>query len=62
MRLPRRIASAFAGLWLRAARPRGPSAEDVARAEFSTHPGRKGLRFSERVRDAFRRNWLRLRR
>ncbi len=62
MRLPRRIATAFADLWLRAAKPRPLSDEKIARAEFSTHPGGKGLRFTERVRDAFRRSWLRLRR
>ena len=64
MRLPRRIAAALAGLWLwlRAAKPRPASDEKIARAEFSTHPGGKGLRFTERVRDAFRQRWLRLRR
>ena len=62
MRLLRRIRAAIAGVLLRAARPRPIRGEDLARADFSTQPGGKGLRFNERVRNAFRRTWLRLRR
>ena len=62
MRLHRRLAAVFIHVFLRAAAPRPPNEEDVARAEFSTHPGGKALRFSERLRRAFRRRWLRLRR
>lgn len=62
MRLLRRLRAAIAGLFLRTARPRPIDGDDLAQADFSTQPGGKGLRFNERVRNAFRRTWLRLRR
>ena len=62
MRLPRRIHAAIAGLFLRTARPRPIDGEDLARADLPTQPGGKGLRFNERVRNAFHKSWLRLRR
>ncbi len=60
MRFARRLAAAVLDLFLRAAPPRPVRGEDLARADFSTHPGGKGLRFTERLRNAFRRRWLRL--
>jgi hypothetical protein len=46
---------------LRLSPPRAISAEDLQRADFRTHPGGKGLRFTKRLREVFRRRWLRLR-
>lgn len=60
MRWRRRIATGVATLWLRAVRPKRMSRKRVAREEFSTHPGGKGLRMNERLRDRLRRRWLRL--
>ena len=34
---------------------------DLADADYSTHPGGKGLRFTDRLRNSFRKTWLRLR-
>ena len=62
MRLAQRLSNAVVHLLLRLGRPRPPSAEEVRRQDFSTHPGGKALRFTERIRDAFRLRWLRLRR
>ena len=62
MRPPRRLTAALLDLWLRFAPPRPPRPEELARADFSTQPGGKGLRFTGRLRDAFRKRWLRLRR
>ena len=62
MRLHRRLAAVFVGLFLRFARPGAARAEEVAREDLPTQPGRKGLRFNERLRSAFRNRWLRLRR
>jgi len=61
MKLTRRLAAMIAALRLRAA-PRPASEREVERHEFSTHPGGKGLRFTERLRDAFRKRWLRVHR
>ena len=42
--------------------PRRPvDQKELTRADHSPHPGGKGLRLTERVRDAFRASWLRLR-
>jgi len=62
MRLPRRIAAAVFDFVLRVAPSKPIGADDLARADFSTHPGGKGLRFTERLRAAFRGRWMRLRR
>ena len=62
MRLPRRLTAAVLDLVVRLAPSRPIDADDLARADFSTHPGGKGLRFTERLRAAFRRRWIRLRR
>ena len=62
MRLAQRLSNAVVHLLLRLGRPRPPGAEEVRRQDFSTHPGGKALRFTERLRDAFRLRWLRLRR
>ena len=62
MRLPTRLIAAVMDFFLRVAPPRPITGDDLAREEWSTHPGGKGLRFNERLRDAFRRRWLRLRR
>ena len=61
MSFRRRISTAVAGIWLRLARPRKLQPEEIARQDFSTHPGGKGLRISERLRDRLRPRWLRLR-
>jgi len=60
MKLTRRLAALIAWTLLRTA-PRPAGEREIARHEFSTHPGGKGLRFTERLRDAFRKRWLRLR-
>ncbi len=62
MRPSRRIKAAIFDFVLRVWPARRPSPEDYARADFSTRPGGDGLRFNQRLRDAFRRRWLRLRR
>ena len=62
MRLPPRLAAAILNFLMRVAPSRPISREELARADFSTHPGGKGLRFGERLRDRLRRRWLRLRR
>lgn len=62
MRLPRRLVAAVMDFWLRVVPARPVSGTDLVRADFSTHPGGKGLRFNERLRNAFRWRWLRLRR
>ena len=62
MRLSQRLAGVAFEFLMRIAPTRPINRQDLARADFSTHPGGKGLRFSERVRDAFRKTWLRLRR
>ena len=62
MGLGRRIKAAVLDLVLRHWPARPISPEELARADFSTHPGRKGLRFTDRLRQAFLRRWLRLRR
>jgi hypothetical protein len=59
---PRRLAAAVLEFLLRVAPPRRPSRQDLQGAEFSTHPGGKGLRFTRRLREALRRRWLRLER
>jgi hypothetical protein len=61
MTLPRRIRAAALDFLLRVSPGRKISPEELARADFSTHPGGKGLRFTNRLREAFRRRWLRLR-
>ena len=61
MRLPRQLTAALVDFVLRIAPPRPISNDDLARHDWSTHPGGKGLRFNERLRDALRRRWLRLR-
>lgn len=37
-----------------------PTSADFRREHWRTDAGRMGVRFSERLRDAFRRTWLRL--
>ena len=60
MRLPRRVKAVLFDFITRVAPTRPVGADDAARRDFSSHPGGKGLRFSERLRDAFRKGWLRL--
>ena len=62
MRLAHRIRDAVLEFLLRVSPPREISADELAAADFSTHPGGKGLRFTERLRQAFLRRWIRLRR
>jgi hypothetical protein len=38
--------------------PAGPAADDLKRADFPTSTQRLGIRFTERIRDAFRFRWL----
>jgi len=60
MRLTRRLAAACVDLVLRVGRGRPVGPDEAARADFSTHPGGKGLRFTERLRSRLRARWLRL--
>jgi hypothetical protein len=39
--------------------PAKPAAEDLGRMEFKTSTQRLGVRFTERIRDAFRFRWIR---
>jgi len=60
--LASRFLAAAVDLLLRLWPPRPISADELNRAEFSTHPGGKGLRFTRRLRGLFRPRWLRPRR
>jgi len=40
--------------------PRKPAANDLNRADFKTSTQRMGVRFSEKIRDAFRSRWLKI--
>jgi hypothetical protein len=40
--------------------PAGPAVGDLKRADFPTSTQRLGIRFSEKIRDAFRCKWLRV--
>jgi len=40
--------------------PAGPGADDLKRADFPTSTQRLGIRFTEKIRDAFRGKWLRV--
>lgn len=62
MGLPRRIKAAVFDFVMRVAPSKPISHADLADADFSTHPGHKALRFTDRLRDSFRKSWLRLRR
>ena len=59
--LIRRIKAAVFDFVMRLAPSRPISHADLTDADFSTHPGHKALRFTERLRDSFRKTWLRLR-
>ena len=61
MGLTGRIKAAVFDLITRVAPSRPIAPDDLADADFSTHPGGKALRFTERLRDSFRKTWLRLR-
>lgn len=61
MPLIRRIKAAAFALAMRMAPQRQMDQEELTRADHSPHPGGKGLRLTERVREAFRASWLRLR-
>jgi len=39
--------------------PAGAAADDLKRADFPTSTQRLGIRFTERIRNAFRGKWLR---
>jgi hypothetical protein len=39
--------------------PAGPGADDLKRADFPASTQRLGIRFTERIRDAFRFKWIR---
>ncbi len=62
MGLTRRIKAAVFDFVMRVAPPRPISHGDLADADYSTNPGHKALRFTERLRNSFRKTWLRLRR
>ena len=57
----RRVKAALFELVVRAASTRQIDERDLERKDFSRCPGGKGLRFNERLRDAFRGRWLRIR-
>ena len=40
--------------------PGAPGADDLKRADFPTSTQRLGIRFTERIRDAFRFKWLKV--
>ena len=40
--------------------PAGPAVDDLKRADFPTSTQRLGIRFTEKIRDAFRCKWLRV--
>ncbi len=60
--LIRRIKAAVFDFVAHLAPTRPISPGDLADADYSTHPGGKALRFTDRLRDSFRKTWLRLRR
>ena len=62
MALLRRIRAAAFDFVVRVAPSRKITADDLVRSDSSTHPGGKGLRFTERLRERLRSRWLRLRR
>ena len=62
MGLTGRIKAAVFDFVTRVAPTRPIAPADLADADFSTNPGHKALRFTNRLRDSFRKNWLRLRR
>ena len=62
MKLAGRIKAAVFDFVTRVAPTKPISHSDLADADFSTNPGHKGLRFTNRLRDSFRKTWLRLRR
>ena len=61
MAIIRRIKAAAFAFAMRMAPRRPVDQQELTRADHSPHPGGKGLRMTERVRDAFRASWLRLR-
>jgi len=40
------------------AKKRKPTTHDLKQADFSTNTQKMGLRFSEKIRNAFRKSWL----
>jgi hypothetical protein len=60
MPLRRRVKAAVLDVLLRVSGPRPIRPPDLARADFSTHPGGKGLRFTRRLRNRLRDRWLRI--
>ena len=62
MGLTGRIKAAVFDFVMRVAPTRPISHTDLADADFSTHPGHKALHLTDRLRDSFRKTWLRLRR
>lgn len=40
--------------------PASPAADDLKRADFPTSTQRLGIRFTEKIRDAFRGKWLKV--
>lgn len=62
MRLLRRLAGAILAMLIRLGPARPAEGDRADRDGFSTHPGGKGLRFTNRLRDAFRRRWLKVKR
>lgn len=62
MGLHRRIKAVVFDFVMRVAPSRPVSSDDlIERVDYSANPGGKGLRFTERLRDSFRKKWLRLR-
>lgn len=60
MKLTERIKAAVFDFVTRIAPTRPISHTDLADTDYSTNPGHKGLRFTNRLRDALRKRWLRL--
>ena len=60
MRLGRKIRSAVVDFLLRLSPPRPVSSKDLRQANFSTHPGGQGLRFTDLLRNRLRAKWVRI--
>ena len=61
MKFTGRIKAAVFDFMMRVAPTKPISHADLADADFSTNPGGKALRFTNRLRNALRHTWLRLR-
>ncbi len=61
MKLTERIKAAVFDFIMRVVPTKPISHADLADTDYSTNPGHKGLRFTNRLHNTFRKTWLRLR-